>query len=183
MLERAVQLSDHTMGSPAAPVTLVHYGDYSSAESPEADALVRSLTEGFGTLVRYVYRHLARPELRPQAERAAEAAEAAAVQRRFWQMHALLVAQPGGLDDGALVGYAASLGLDMQRFLRDVAGHIHISRIRDEARAAARSGATSAPSFFINGARFRGDWRAVGSLAAQIDGAVRATDLIARSAS
>ena len=90
-------------------------------------------------------------EVHPNAERAAEAAEAAAAQGRFWPMHRLLVAQAHHLTPAALVGCAQSLGLDMSRFNAEMADRIYLQRVQEHRRAGERDGLRATPAFFLNG--------------------------------
>jgi protein-disulfide isomerase len=106
--------------------------------------------------MRFVFRHFVTPARQPQGQHAAEAAEAAASQGRFWEMHNTLIAHEGALDNGHIVEYAAALGLDMPRFLRDVTGHVHAARVREDYDSGIRSGVDAAPAFFINEIRHDG---------------------------
>ncbi len=81
---------DHVRGPHEAPVTVVEYGDYECPFCGQAEPVVRELLADFGD-VRYVWRHLPLTDVHPHAQLAAEAAEVAALQGRFWDMHDLLI--------------------------------------------------------------------------------------------
>lgn len=157
-LEPPVCLRDHTQGSEAAVVTLVAYADYGCAACSQAYASVEYTRQHAGDRMRFVFRHFVTPASRPQGQHAAEAAEAAAAQGRFWEMHNTLIAHEGALDNGHIVEYAAALGLDMPHFLRDVTGHVHAARVREDYDSGIRSGVDTAPAFFINEMRHDGPY-------------------------
>lgn len=145
---------EHALGADTAPVTLVMYGDYESAACGPTHQQVDRARIAFGDRLRFVYRHFAVTELHPHSQQAAEAAEAAASQGLFWQMHERLLSDGGVLDAGRLVEHACELGLDTNRFLRELSGHIHAERVREDLRSGIGSGVGSAPALFINGDPF-----------------------------
>ena len=106
--------------------------------------------------LRFVWRHLPLTDVHPAAQLAAEASEAAAAQGRFWEMHDLLLAHQDDLSAGDLVGYAADLGLDVERFHDDLKRHAHETRVAQDVESADLSGATGTPTFFVNGQRHYG---------------------------
>ncbi len=144
---------DHAKGPPAAPVTIVEYGDYQCPFCKAAEPLVAGLEAVLGDNLRYVFRHFPLTNLHPQAEQAAEAAEAAAAQGRFWQMHSLLFANQQSLDEASLLRLAGQLDLDWARFEHDLAHHEYSKRVRDDLNGGLRSGVRGTPSFFIDGVR------------------------------
>ena len=113
---------DHIRGPEQAPVTVVEYGDFECPYCGQAEPAVRELLRDFGD-VRYVWRHLPLTDVHPDAQLAAEAAEAAGRQGAFWEMHDLLMDHQGALRTRDLIGYAASLGLDTDRFAADLRKH------------------------------------------------------------
>lgn len=147
----ALAAADHVLGDAHAKLTLLEYGDYECPACIRAEPLMRHLVETHARHLRLVFRHFPLMEVHPNAELAAEAAEAAAAQGRFWPMHHLLFAQVHHLTPAALAGYAASIGLDMNRFNADMADHLYTQRVQEHRRAGERSGLRAAPAFFLNG--------------------------------
>ena len=141
---------DHAQGPPRAPVTLVVYGDYECPFTRRARTVVRAAQQRAGDRLRYVFRNFPLAK-HPHAFRAAEAAEAAAAQGRFWEMHELLFRTQWALEDDDLAGYAAQLGLDLDRFRDDLTRHAHAPRIRADLESGQRSGVRGTPTFFVNG--------------------------------
>jgi protein-disulfide isomerase len=153
-LKLAVSTDDHQVGLPTAAVTLVQYGDFGCRFCAEAHPVVAALQARFGLGLRFVFRHNPRGELHAHARLAAEASEAAALQGRFWGMLDVLFAHPNALAEADLRGYAATLGLDAQRFASDLHSPAVAKRVRDDEVGGAHSNVISTPTFFINGARF-----------------------------
>ncbi|MCG5461881.1 Na+/H+ antiporter NhaA [Micromonospora sp. NPDC053740] len=145
---------DHVRGPAGASVTLVQYGDFQCPYCGTAEPVVRQLL-GDADL-RFVWRHLPLSDVHPQARLAAEAAEAAAAQGKFWQMHDLLLGHQDELDSTALIRYAGDLGLDQRRFSDDLASQAHADRIDSDIDSADHSGVSGTPTFFINGRRHYG---------------------------
>jgi len=148
---------DHILGPEDAPVTLVEYGDYECPHCSQVVPVIRDLQERFGDRLRYVFRHFPLAFHR-HAQLAAEAAQAAGAQGKFWEMHYLLFEHQGALDMPTLVRYARGLGLDMERFERELAEHTHAERVQEDFRSGVSSGAQGTPTFFLNGARYNGPW-------------------------
>jgi Na+:H+ antiporter, NhaA family len=142
---------DHVRGAPGAPVTLVEYGDFQCPYCGDAYPVVHQLLERFGERLRFVFRHMPLSDLHPRAEAAAEAAEAAAAQGRFWEMHDRLFTHQQQLSDEDLRGHAEAIGVDIERFERDLRERRHAGRVAEDYRSGARSGTPSTPRFFING--------------------------------
>jgi Na+/H+ antiporter NhaA len=147
---------DHLRGPAAAPVTMVEYGDFECPYCGQAEPVIRELLAEFGNELRYVFRHLPLVDVHEHAQLAAEAAEAAGAQGRFWEMHDLLFAHQDALDPGDLERYAAELGLDVERFSREVRTRRHASRVARDVDSADRSGVAGTPTFFVNGHRHHG---------------------------
>ena len=158
---------DHVQGPEDAPVTLVEYGDYECPYCRQVVPIIRDLQERFGDRLRYVFRHFPLTTAHPHAQLAAEAAEAAGAQGKFWEMHDRLFEHQGPLDRAGLVRYAAELGLDTERFERELDEHVHAGRVREDFLSGVRSGANGTPAFFLNGVRYDGAWD-LDSLAAEI---------------
>jgi Na+/H+ antiporter NhaA len=146
---------DHIRGPVAAPVTVVEYGDFECPYCGMAEPVVRELLQDF-TDVRYVWRHLPLNDVHTHAQLAAEAAEAAANQGAFWEMHDLLFRHQDALEAEDLVGYAEELGLDPERFADDLQEHAGATRVADDVDSADLSGVSGTPTFFVNGRRHQG---------------------------
>ncbi len=145
---------DHVRGPRDASVTVVEYGDFQCPYCGRAEPAVRDLITD--TDLRYVWRHLPLTDVHPQAQLAAEAAEAAAAQGKFWEFHDLLLAHQDRLKIVQLLRYAEELGLDPDRFHDDLVNHVHRQRIADDVDSADLSGVSGTPTFFINGRRHYG---------------------------
>ena len=167
-----VSARDHVWGPADAPITLVEYGDFECPFCKMAYPDLKELRRRLGDRLRIVFRHFPRPE-HPHARHAAEAAEAAASQGRFWEMHDALFEHQQALDEAHLVQYAADLGLDADRFRRELTTHVHHERVQEDVLSGIHSGVHGTPTFFINGARHDGRWE-LGPLLAAIDAADRA---------
>jgi Na+/H+ antiporter NhaA len=147
---------DHIRGPNNAPVTLVEYGDFECPYCGQAEPVVRQLLAEFGDELRYVFRHLPLGEVHEHAQLAAEAAEAAGAQGRFWEMHDLLFAHQDALDPDDLARYATELGLDVERLSQELRTRRHAPRIARDVESADQSGVAGTPTFFINGRRHHG---------------------------
>jgi protein-disulfide isomerase len=147
---------DHVRGAEHAPVTLVEYGDYECPYCGQAEVVVRELLRSFGDDLRYVWRHLPLNDVHPDAQMAAEAAEAAAAQGAFWKMHDRLFEHQDQLTRSDLGSHAEALGLDLDRFWDELRHHRHAARVADDVASADASGVAGTPSFFFNGKRHHG---------------------------
>jgi Na+/H+ antiporter NhaA len=165
---------DHWRGPEDAQVELVEYGDFECPYCGEAEPVVREVLAGAGD-VRYVWRHLPLTDVHPHAQLAAEAAEAAADQGAFWEMHDTLLEHQDALRATDLVGYARDLGLDLERFTRDLRRHVGAARVAEDVDSADLSGVTGTPTFFIDGRRHRGAYDAQSLSAAVKAARARAT--------
>jgi Na+/H+ antiporter NhaA len=146
---------DHFRGPIDAPVTVVEYGDFECPYCGRAEPVVRELLQEFGD-VRYVWRHLPLSDVHANAQLAAEAAEAAARQDAFWEMHDLLFKHQDALRPRDLISYARELGLDFERFTDDLREHAGSARVAEDVDSADLSGVSGTPTFFINGRRHYG---------------------------
>jgi protein-disulfide isomerase len=147
---------DHIRGGEDAPVTLVEYGDYECPYCGQAEVVVRELLSSFGDDVRYVWRHLPLNDVHPNAQMAAEAAEAAGGQGAFWEMNDKLLAHQDALTVRDLGHYAEELGLDMDKFWDALRHHTYADRVAEDVGSADASEVAGTPSFFINGKRHQG---------------------------
>ena len=147
---------DHLRGRHDAPVMLVEYGDYECPYCGQAETVVRELLDSFGDELGYVWRHLPLSDVHPRAQMAAEAAEAAGAQGRFWDMHDTLLSHQDELLPMHIRRYAEELGLDLERFADDVHHRQYAPRIARDVVSADESGVSGTPTFFINGRRHQG---------------------------
>ena len=157
---------DHIQGSADAAVTLVEYGDFECPYCGAAYPIIKEVEARLGERLRFVFRHFPITTSHPHAEQAAEAAEAAASQGRFWEMHDLLFENQRRLRDQDLHAYAEQLALDGERFDRDLAQHVHADRVHEDFLSGVRSGVNGTPTFYINGARYDGSYQLQPLLAA-----------------
>ncbi len=146
---------DHVRGGADAPVTLLEYGDFECPYCGLAEPVIRELLADSGDL-RYVWRHLPLNDVHPHAQLAAEAAEAAALQDKFWEMHDQLLSHQGELTAKDLVRYAGDIGLDVERFVRDLRNGTGQAKVAEDVDSADLSGVSGTPTFFINGRRHHG---------------------------
>ena len=151
---------DHVLGSADAPATLVEYGDYECPYCGLAHPIVKEVLRRLGRQLRFAFRHFPLAEIHPDAQPAAEAAEAAGAQGRFWEMHDLLYANQQALGGPDLLRYAGVLGLDVTRFARELADHTWETRVREDFTSGVRSGVNGTPTFFVNGVLLDGPWDA-----------------------
>lgn len=158
-LAMPVAKRDHLLGPNDAPVTLVEYGDYECPYCAAAHVIVKTIQEIIPNDFLYVFRHFPLSQEHPHAKLAAEAAEAAGAQDRFWQMHDLLFENQRELDELHLVGFAEALGLDVDRFVRDLQAGTYSARVYEDFMSGLRSGVNGTPTFFINGYRHDGSWQ------------------------
>ena len=128
---------------------------------------MEELRRRLGDELRFVYRHFPLTNVNPRAETAAEAAEAAGAQGRFWPMHDRLFEYQDALGDEDLVAHAVALGLDVERFVRELAGGMYAARVREDFISGVRSGVNGTPTFYVNGVRHDGGVD-VGSLLAAV---------------
>ena len=149
---------DHVAGPLHAPLTLVEYGDYECPHCGRAYPIVKAVQRELGGQLLFVFRNFPLGESHPHARHAAEAAEAAAVQGRFWRMHDVLFEHQSALEDTDLVHYAEMLQLDAERIARDLRDGTYAQRVSDDVRSGARSGVNGTPTFFVNGVRYDGTW-------------------------
>lgn len=141
-----------------AAVTLVEYGDFECPHCRSAHVMLDNLFAQLGDRFRLVFRHFPLTQMHPHAGQAAEAAEAAAAQRRFWDMHDLLFDHQNALGDDDLVAYAAELRLDVERFGLELVQGSHRPRVQDDFLSGVRSGVNGTPTFFVNDRRHDGSW-------------------------
>jgi Na+/H+ antiporter NhaA len=147
---------DHVRGPVEAPLTLVEYGDYECGFCARVTGVAHEVRERFGDGLSYVFRHLPLGDAHPHAELAAIAAEAAGKQGRFWRMHDMMFDHQNELELEDLIGYADAIGLDVERFVRDLEDDDVAARVRADVASAEASGANGTPTFFVQGRRHTG---------------------------
>jgi protein-disulfide isomerase len=157
-LKPPVSERDHIEGDSQAPVTLVEYGDYECPHCGRAYPIVKEVQRRLGTRLRFVFRNFPLTQMHPHAEHAAEAAESAAAQGKFWAMHDALFENQHALDDANLLQLAEELGLDGQPFSTDMSEHHYAPRVREDVMSGIRSGVNGTPTFFVNGVRYDDSW-------------------------
>jgi protein-disulfide isomerase len=148
---------DHAAGPGEARIVLVEYGDYQCPYCGAAYPIVKRIQKHFGDRLRFVFRNFPITNAHPRAEWAAEVAEAAGAQGRFWEMHDFLYEHQAKLDDAAVfMTEAKRLKLDAKRMDGEVTGHAYLARIQEDYTSGIRSGVNGTPTFYINGSRYDG---------------------------
>ena len=147
---------DHVLGPGDAPVTVLEYGDYECPFCRGAARDLHRMLDLYPGSIRFAFRNFPIPQLHPHAEQAAEAAEAAAAQGRFWEMYDLLLRPSSGLGLDSLLGYARDLGLDLDRFGKEVTGGAYAAKIEQDVREGVRNGVNATPKFYVGGRRIDG---------------------------
>ena len=170
-----VGAEDHTSGPDDAPVTLLEYGDFECPHCGRAYPLLKAIKERLGNEMRFAFRNFPLTQAHPHADHAAQAAEAAAVQKKFWEMHDSLFENQDALEDDNLVSYAADIGIDAQRVAEALASETYAGDVRQDFNSGVRSGVNGTPTFFINGRRFDGNWTDVDSFVDAIKSAAGTT--------
>ena len=155
VIPAVVPSRDHVRGATDGHVTLVEYGDFQCPYCGDAYPVVHELLRTYDW-VRFVWRHMPQVDLHPRSEAAAEASEAAAAQGRFWEMHDRLFENQHALADADLSDHAAALGLDVERFERELREGLYAERVAEDLRSGAASGIPSTPRFFVNGEMYLG---------------------------
>jgi protein-disulfide isomerase len=149
-LTTPVSSKDHVRGSPLASVTLVGYGDFTCRECAKSYRTVKKIQAKMGSRLRYVFRSFARDPFRKHSECAAEAAESAGAQGKFWEIHDRMFENQGIAGQVEVVRDAEAAGLETSQFRKDMRGHVHLARVREVRKEGVRSGVVEVPTFFIN---------------------------------
>jgi protein-disulfide isomerase len=150
-----VDATDHALGPEDAPVTLVEYGDYECPHCGQAYPIIKRLKETLGDGLRVIFRHFPQNSVHPHASVAAQAAEAAHAQGKFWAMHDQLFEHQKDLADD-LTAYALRAGLEVYKFQADLSSERHAGKVRSDYEGGVRSGVKKTPTLFINGTRYDG---------------------------
>jgi protein-disulfide isomerase len=149
---------DHIQGPSTATVTLLEYGDYQCPYCGQAYPIIKQVQKHLGSKLCFVFRNFPITQIHPHAQHAAEAAESAAEQNKFWEMHDHIYEHQQALDDNHLEKYAGKLGLDSVKFNNDMSSHAHARHIREDFLSGVRSGVNGTPTFYINGIRYNDSW-------------------------
>jgi protein-disulfide isomerase len=139
-------------------VTLVEYGDFECPYCGQAYPIIKKIQQNIGDDLRFVFRNFPITQVHPHAQHAAEAAEAAGLQNKFWEMHSRLFEHQKELDDSQLKRHASAIGLEVARFEDEMSSHIHVGRVREDFMSGIRSGVNGTPTFYINGKRYDKSW-------------------------
>ena len=152
-LTLAVGARDHVQGPDSAPLTLVEYGDFECPQCGLAYPIVKQIQRAFAGRLRFIFRHFPLTSSHPHAQRAAEAAEWAASQGLFWEMHDALFEDQDSLSDRRILERATLLGLPRSSLEVAWSTHAHIPRVKEDFLSGIESGVNGTPAFFINGFR------------------------------
>ena len=156
-LKNSVTERDHASGAATAPVTLLEYGNFECIYCGQAFPVIRQVRKLLGDDLRFVFRHFPTVRTHPHSLRAAEGAEAAGAQGKFWEMHDELFTHQQGLEDHDLSRYARRIGLDVERFARDLSENTFLKQIEaDYNRSLFDEHVTGTPTFYINEGRYTG---------------------------
>ena len=156
-LKDAVNERDHMLGQPGAPVTLIEYGNFECIHCGRAYPIIKKVRKLLGDNLRFVFRHFPTIGTHPHSLRAAEAAEAAGAQEKFWEMHDELFTHQQALEDHDLSRYAKRIRLNVERFARDMAQNTFLKLVEtDYNRSLFDEHVTGTPTFYINEARYTG---------------------------
>jgi protein-disulfide isomerase len=143
--------TDHLLGSEHARVTLIEYGDFECPSCKVAATTPKLLLERYPNKIRFIFRHFPLLDAHPHAVMAAEVAEAAAAQGKFWSMHDVLFQNQAHLKDKDLHRYATDIGLDMARYTAEMDDHIYLQKVREHMEGGRRSHIRATPTFFLDG--------------------------------
>ena len=143
--------TDHIEGHASARVTVIEYGDFECSSCLQAHQALKVIRPHFGSNLRFVFRHFPLRELHPHAELAAEAAEAAGAQGKFWPMYELLFGNQQHLKEKHLLDYAGRIGLDIARYQNEMRDHVYLQRVQEHMESGRQLGVRASPAFYVNG--------------------------------
>ena len=166
MLTPPLSAEDHCDGPSGAELELVMYGDFQCPYCTAAYPIVTRIRDQLAGRLMFAFRHFPLREVHPDAQRAAEAAEAATAQGAFWEMHDRLYESRGLLARDHVIGYAAELGLDAERFAAELDSSVHAPRVQRDLDSGIASGVTGTPGFFVGGRLHAGSFDAASLIAA-----------------
>jgi protein-disulfide isomerase len=144
--------------NPAAHVELVEYGDYECPHCGRAYPVVKDIKQQLGSHIRFVFRNFPLTKIHPNAFSAAVATEAAALQGKFWEMHDLVFEHQQALNEEQFLLFAERIGLDKERFQKDIQQKMLTDKVEQDFERGLRSGVNRTPAFFINGEKYEGEW-------------------------
>ena len=157
-LKPAVNSKDHLQGSRKAALEMVEYGDYQCNHCGHAYPIIKAVQQKMGDDLKFVFRNFPLSEVHPDAVNAAVAAEAAALQDKFWEMHDIIYENQERLEMEDLLLYAKKIGLDLERFKDDIKKNTLSAKVEEDFEGGVRSGVNGTPSFFINEKKYEGAW-------------------------
>lgn len=149
---------DHIQGRENAPVELLEYADYQCSYCGQAYYIIKRVQKELGDNLKFIFRNFPLQQIHPYAVNAAIAAEAAANQGKFWEMHDILFENQGDLDDSHLFAYARKIGLDIHQFEESFNDESSFLKVKKDYETGIKSGVEGTPTFFINGKKFEGNW-------------------------
>jgi protein-disulfide isomerase len=155
-LNRPIEKEDHVQGSASAPITVVEYGDYECPFCGAAYPMLKELQKQLGNKMRFVFRNFPLTNVHPYAELAAEAAEAAGAQGKFWEMHDGIYENQESLGEELILELAKTIGLDIKKFREDLEKHKFAERVKKDFMGGVRSGVNGTPGIFLNGIQYPG---------------------------
>ncbi|MFC3356979.1 MULTISPECIES: DsbA family protein [Sphingobacterium] len=155
-LKPNVSEADHILGNGQADLTIVEYGDYQCPHCGKAHPVIKEMMAELGSQIRFVFRNFPLSEMHPYAKSAALAAEAAALQGKFWEMHDAIFENQNSLNDQWLLDMAQQLELDMDKFRSDLNDESIVDRVEGDFESGMMSGVNGTPTFFVNGQKFDG---------------------------
>jgi protein-disulfide isomerase len=158
MLKPPINENDHVQGPANARIELVEYGDYECPHCGRAYPIIKKIQQQLGNDLKFIFRNFPIAEAHPHAVNAALAAEAAALQQKFWEMHDMIFENQDQLEWEHLLAYAKAIKLDLNRFKTDVKSKALQDKVETDFESGIRSGVNGTPSLFINGKKFEGDW-------------------------
>jgi protein-disulfide isomerase len=156
-LHVAVSGEDHSQGDENAELMLVEYGDYQCPDCGMAYPVVKQLQRHYGKRLRFVYRNFPL-EMHAMAEPAAEAAEFAGAEGKFWEMHDAIFTHQKRLSETMLMETTEGLGLDGNAAAAAIEDQKFGERIERDMEGGEKSGVHGTPTFFINGKEYEADW-------------------------
>jgi protein-disulfide isomerase len=160
-LKPAINSNDHIQGDPHAPIELLEFGDYQCPHCGRAYPIIKRVQQAMGSKLKFVFRNFPLAEIHPNATNAAIASEAASAQGKFWEMHDIIFEHQEHLGNSHLLKYAEKIGLDVAKFEKDFQSPAFLEKVEADFESGVRSGVNGTPSFFINGAKYNGNWEEV----------------------
>ncbi len=156
LLKPAVDNHDHVQGNTTADLIIVEFGDYQCPHCGAAHPIIKEMMNKFGSQTKFVFRNFPLTEIHPLARPAALAAEAAALQNRFWEMHDAIFEHQPFLAENLLLQLAGKLQLNIDQFRKDIHQSALAAKVDGDFESGMRSGVNGTPSFFVNGKKFDG---------------------------